>query len=71
MDNLTNISVWLKGLVATVIGGASNAIVMIIVDPLQFNLAEGAHNLLVVAATSAIVSAAMYLKQSPLPGGNQ
>ena len=49
------------------IGGAANALTMVIVDPLNFNLNEGVGNLLTVAATSAIVAAAMYLKQSPLP----
>lgn len=67
MENLGNIGVWLKGLIAAVIGGAANALTMVIVDPLNFNLNEGVNNLLTVAATSAIVAAAMYLKQSPLP----
>ena len=67
MENLGNIGVWLKGLIAAVIGGAANALTMVIVDPLNFNLNEGVGNLLAVAATSAIVAAAMYLKQSPLP----
>lgn len=67
MENLGNIGVWLKGLIAAVIGGAANALTMVIVDPLNFNLGEGVNNLLTVAATSAIVAAAMYLKQSPLP----
>lgn len=67
MENLTNTGVWLKGLLAAVIGGAANALTMVIVDPLNFNLTNGVNNLLSVAATSAIVAAAMYLKQSPLP----
>ena len=67
MENLGNIGVWLKGLIAAVIGGAANALTMVIVDPLNFNLNEGVNNLLTVAATSAIVAAAMYLKRSPLP----
>lgn len=67
MENLGNVGIWLKGLIAAVIGGAANALTMVIVDPLNFNLGEGASNLLTVAATSAIVAAAMYLKQSPLP----
>lgn len=67
MENFGNVGVWLKGLIAAVIGGAANALTMVIVDPLNFNLGEGVNNLLTVAATSAIVAAAMYLKQSPLP----
>jgi hypothetical protein len=61
--------VWLKGLAGAVIGGAANSIVLMIVDPLTFNLAEGLPKLETVAIVSAIISAAMYLKQSPLPNG--
>ena len=71
MDNFTNSTVWIKGLVAAIIGGAANAIVLVVVNPLEFNLADGLHNLLTVAATSAILAAAAYLKQSPLPGENK
>jgi hypothetical protein len=45
----------------------SNTIVLMIADPLTFNLGEGIDKLVTVAATSAIVAAAMYLKQSPIP----
>lgn len=58
---------WIKGLVSAVIGGGANAITVAIVDPIAFNLQEGASKLLTVALVSAIVAAAMYLKQSPLP----
>jgi len=58
---------WVKGLVSAIIGGAANAITVAIVDPIAFNLQEGASKLLTVALVSAIVAAAMYLKQSPLP----
>lgn len=67
MENLTNASVWFKGLVAAIVGGIANSIALVIADPLNYNLGDGAKNLLTVAATSAIVSAAFYLKQSPLP----
>ena len=60
--------VWLKGLIAAVIGGAANGIALIIVDPLTYNLQEGLDKLITVAIVSAIVSAAMYLKASPIPG---
>lgn len=62
-----NMVVWAKGLLAAVIGGVANSVTIMIADPLNFNLNEGVGNLLTVAATSAIVAAAMYLKQSPLP----
>ena len=61
---------WLKGLISAVIGGGANAITVAIVDPLTFNLTEGFEKLATVAAVSAIVAAAMYLKQSPLPDGD-
>lgn len=67
MANLTNTTIWIKGLIAAVIGGVANTVVLMIADPLNFNLGEGLNRLLTVAATSAIVSAAAYLKQSPIP----
>ena len=67
MANMTNATIWIKGLIAAVIGGISNTVVLMIADPLNFNLQEGLDRLLTVAATSAIVSAFAYLKQSPIP----
>ena len=58
---------WLKGLLSAIIGGAADSITVMVVEPSSFNLQEGLSKLLSVAAVSAIVSAAMYLKQSPLP----
>ena len=58
---------WLKGLVSAVIGGAANSITVMVVSPQDFNLQEGAGKLAMVAIVSAIVAAAMYLKESPLP----
>jgi len=58
---------WLQGLLSAIIGGAANSITVMVVEPTSFNLQEGLSKLLSVAAVSAIVSAAMYLKQSPLP----
>ena len=62
---------WAKGLLSAIIGGAANSITVMIVDPIAFNLDEGFHKLTTVTIVSAIVSAAMYLKQSPLPGGTK
>ncbi len=64
---MKNWDVWLKGLIAAVIGGASNSILLVVVDPMTYNLSTGLGKLGTVAGTSAIVAAAMYLKQSPLP----
>lgn len=58
---------WLKGLISAIIGGAANSITVMVVDPLTFNMRGGAGKLGTVALISAIVAAAMYLKQSPLP----
>lgn len=60
---------WLKGLAAAVIGGVANTVTVMIVDPVAFNLSD-IGKLLQVAAVSAIVSAGLYLKQSPLPSGD-
>lgn len=60
---------WLKGLASAIIGAAANSITVIIVDPTNFNLAEGLGKVGAVAIVSAIVAAGMYLKQSPLPNG--
>lgn len=58
---------WLKGLFSAIIGGAANSVTVMIVSPMEFNLTEGIGKVGAVAVVSAIVSAALYLKQSPLP----
>jgi hypothetical protein len=64
---MDGISIWIKGLVAAIIGGAANAITVIVVDPINFNLAEGIGKVAQVATVGAILAAAAYLKQSPIP----
>ena len=59
---------WLQGVVAALIGGAANAIAVIVVDPEHFNFAEGLPMLGKVAAIGAALAVAAYLKRSPLPG---
>ena len=63
-----NWKTWGKGLVSAAIGGAANSITVMAIDPKQFNLTDGLVKLGTVAAISAVVSIAMYLKSSPLPG---
>lgn len=58
---------WIKGLVSAIIGGAANSVTVMIVDPESFNFDTGLQKLGAVAAISAIVSAAAYLKKSPVP----
>jgi hypothetical protein len=80
MDDSTNRwmkwETWFHGLIAAAIGGAASAITT------QTGLATGQtagldmhplnlKSLAVVAGTSAMVSAAFYLKQSPLPALSQ
>ena len=58
---------WLRGLFSAIIGGAANSVTVMIVEPSTFNFEEGIGKLGTVALVSAIVAAAMFLKQSPLP----
>jgi hypothetical protein len=60
--------IWAKWLVAAFVGGAANSVSVMIVDPVAFNLQEGMGKVLTVALVSGLISAAMYLRQSPLPG---
>ena len=63
--------IWIEGLVAALIGGAANAITVIVVDPLNFNLGEGLGKLFQVVAVGGLVAAAAFLKQSPIPKAEQ
>lgn len=65
--DVTNWKHWVHGLVGAIIGGGANAITVMIVDPMQFNLQTGWKNLVTATAVSMIVSGALYLKSSPLP----
>ena len=66
---------WVHGLVAAVIAGAANGVITgfaaVGIDPVHFNLQAGLKYTLAIAGVSAIMSAiigaAAYLKQSPLP----
>lgn len=60
---------WLKGLIAAIISSAANSISVLIADPRHFDpgTAGGFRNLGIVSLVSAIVGAALYLKQSPVP----
>lgn len=59
---------WIKGLISAAIGGAANSITVMVIDPQNYNLSEGIGKLGTVAGVGALVSAAMYLKSSPLWG---
>jgi hypothetical protein len=65
----TDTAAWLKGLVAAVVGAASNGVLVVIVNPGTFDIfsVAGWKNIASVCATSALVAGALYMKQSPLP----
>lgn len=65
---MTDWRIWLKGLIAAVVSAAANATLLVIVSPAAFNFSHGGlRNLGAVTLASAIVGAALYLKQSPVP----
>jgi len=66
-----NWKLWLKGLASAAIGAFASGVGLVIVKPLDFNLADpaAAKRLLLVCAVNAVIATAMYLKQSPLPNG--
>lgn len=62
-----SVRVWVRGLVAAAVAAGSNAITVMIVEPAHFNMADGLDKVGKVALVSAIVGAALYLKEHPLP----
>lgn len=60
--------VYWHGLAAAMLNGIGNSAVVVMVDPLQFNLFQGGFmKLTVVAAASAAFAFFTYLKEHPLP----
>jgi len=65
-----NWQLWAKGLGAAVIGGSASALAAALSAPDVFTATEqGAVRLLKVGLVAAVLNAAAYLKQSPLPDG--
>lgn len=63
-----NTNIWLRGIISALITGFTTAVTTLVVAPETFNAtAEGVKKTLIVAAVSAALSVANYLKQSPLP----
>jgi hypothetical protein len=59
---------WARGLAGAAINSAASAVTIVIVDPKDFDPTNGGiGRLLTVMGTAAIVGAALYLKQHPLP----
>lgn len=61
-----NAPVWAKGLLAAFIGGASNVMTLMIVDPVTFNITDWKKTL-TAALVGGVLAIAMYLKSSPIP----
>ena len=66
-EQLTDWRHWIKGLLAASVSAGASAISGMIVDPNQFNLSTGLGQIGKLVAINALVGAALYLKQSPLP----
>lgn len=58
---------WLYGLFSAFMGGGASAVSAMVIDPVKFNMADGFSNMLSMWVVSGLISAALYLKQSPLP----
>jgi hypothetical protein len=75
---MSNLEVWLKGIVAAAITGAAGGVLTglaaVGIDPQHFNLQSGASATLRIGAAAALINAiigvAAYLQKSPLPGTN-
>jgi hypothetical protein len=57
---------WVKGLIAALITGAANAVLLVVVDPVTFPLSD-LSRVGTAALTSAVVATAAYLAKSPIP----
>lgn len=64
---MNSILPWLKGLIAAFISAAANSLTAAVVAPESFNFGSQWKHTATLALVGGIVSAAAYLKQSPLP----
>lgn len=58
---------WVRGVIGAAIGSASNSVAAVVIAPESFNFHDGLSKLGEFAAYSAIIGAAMWLKQHPVP----
>lgn len=58
---------WALGLWAAIVNGFASGVVLVIVDPHDFNLYDGRGKLLATSATLGLLGAANFLKQHPIP----
>jgi hypothetical protein len=72
---MSNIEVWLKGIVAAAVSGAAGGVLTgfaaVGIDPQHFNLQSGAGATLRIGVAASLINAvigvAAYLQKSPLP----
>lgn len=57
---------WARGLTAALVNGAASGVVLVVVDPLSFNLQAGLGKLATASALLGLLGMANYLKQSPI-----
>lgn len=62
-----NTKIWIRGIIATIINGFASGVVLIVADPVAFNLDAGLRKLVMTSTVFAIMGLANYLKQHPLP----
>ena len=62
---MKNLTIWFKGLLAAVVGGAVAGVTGNIVAPEQINTKEGRTGLAIIAGVGAIKAASLYLMKSP------
>lgn len=58
---------WIAGIVAALVNGFASGVVLVIADPMTFNIDAGLKKLLSTSALLGILGAANYLKQHPVP----
>lgn len=68
MEDMTDWRHWVKGLIAALINGLANGVVLVVAAPETFNLEAGFRKLWMTSLVLGLLGAANYLKKSPLPG---
>ena len=67
LKKITDWRTWLRGIMGAVIGGGANGVTVMVIKPEEFNLQTGWPALWQFTCISALISLALYLKQSPVP----
>lgn len=67
VDRFLDWNTWLYGLIATAINGFVSGVVLVIADPVDFNIYDGRAKLISVSCIMGIWATANYLKSNPLP----